>query len=83
MPPKSQKIEVEMIPTGGASTKKTVEIDAKGTVADALKAADIDPKGKNFEVDGNPVALDAKIADHHVAPKVTARVIATERVSGS
>ena len=93
---KKMKVVVEMIPTEGQFTSKEVEVPADATVEDALKAAGIDPKNKNFEVDSKVAKLDAKIADHCNKPVVTARekgkhreapppprIAATERVSGS
>lgn len=93
---KKQKVVVEMVPTEGQSTRMEVELPTGATVEDALKAAGIDTKNKNFEVDGNVVSADAKIADHARKPVVTARekgerkqpappphVTASERVAGS
>lgn len=92
---KKMKVVVEMIPTEGKFTTKEVEVSADATVEEALKAAGIDPKNKNFEVDGKVVKPDDKIVDQRRKPVVTARekgeyaipppprVAATERVSGS
>lgn len=93
---KKMKVVVEMIPTEGQSTRKEVEVPAGATVEDALKAAGIDAKNKNFEVDATVVKADAKIADHARKPVVTARekgqrrqpappphVSVSERVTGS
>lgn len=94
---KKMKVVVEMIPTEGKFSSKEVEVSADATVEDALKAAGIDPKNKNFQVDYTVAKLDDKIADHRKKVVVTAtekgerkrapapppRIAATERVSGS
>ncbi|MCC7523158.1 hypothetical protein IT407_05195 [Candidatus Uhrbacteria bacterium] len=95
---KKMSIVVEMIPTEGETVRKEVEVSSSATVEDALKAAGIDPKNKNFEVDRKVAKLDSKIADLHSKPVVTAidkseprrkspppkpHISASERVAGS
>jgi sulfur carrier protein ThiS len=84
---KKLKINVQIVPNGGSSTKKKVEVAASGaSVKEICDAAGISTKNMEFTVNGKPADLKTHVsAKDALEAKEAARpaVTVSERPSGS
>lgn len=78
------EVRVEVVPTSGKKTVKTVALEKSGaSLAEVLKAAGVSAKNKDLLVNGKPatVATHVTVKDKVLAKEV--RVQVAERPAGS
>ena len=80
---KKLKVTIEVVPTQGRTTKKTIKVDSGSSLQEVLKAAGISGTSKNLTLNGKPSNLDAQVTARNLTHDKKVKLRVSERPSGS